>query len=169
MTTRPNFSADLEVRQQYLTMVYHKKPGEANWTLINQGKVLTPSAKADEKTYDRLGDKVQTKVAGQIAIDVTLQIYMESDLVEVARALGYIKPGGGWTGSEEIQLTPENVGDFKLVSFAGTTLGSPEVHTEYVNYFTPLNFSVPDDASGDVRTAELSGSARAYYIIPVAG
>jgi hypothetical protein len=33
---RAAFNADLEVRQQYLSMVFHKIPGEANWTLLDR-------------------------------------------------------------------------------------------------------------------------------------
>lgn len=163
------FNASLNVRQQYLTMLFHKIPGEAAWTLIDQGKIATPDATADEKTYDRIGDKNQLTVAGQIKNTVTLQVYVDDHLDEVARFLGFVRPGGGWVGTENIELTPENVSDLKLESYDGTTVGSALVFTEYVNEFRPLKFSIPEDASGDVRIAELSGSCVSYYIIPESG
>lgn len=166
---RTAFNATLQLRQQYLSMLYHKIPGEANWTLLDQGKVSTPSSKADEKTYDRIGDENQTTVAGQVKTDVTLQVYVDDNLDEVARVLGFVRPGGGWAGTENIKLDPTKVSDLKLVSFNGVTVGSTEVFTEYINSFRPMNFSIPEDASGDVRIAELSGSCTAYYIIPATG
>jgi len=163
------FNADLDLRQQYLSMLYHKIPGEAAWTLIDQGKVSTPSSKADEKTYNRIGDENQVKVAGQITTDVTLQVYVDDNLDEVARMLGFVRPGSGWSGSEVIKLDPTKVSDLKLESYNGVTAGSTLLYTEYINQFRPMNFSVPEDADGDVRIAELSGSCASYYIVPESG
>lgn len=166
---RAAFNATLDLRQQYLSMLFHKIPGEGSWTLLDQGKVSTPSAKADEKTYDRIGDQNQTTVAGQVKTDVTLQVYVDSNLDEVARMLGFVRPGGGWVGTEVVQLDPTKISDLKLESYNGVTVGSTLLFTEYINSFRPMNFSIPEDASGDVRIAELSGSCTAYYIIPAAG
>jgi hypothetical protein len=166
---RADFNAELNVRQQYLSMLFHKIPGEAAWTLMDQGKIATPDATADEKTYDRIGDEDQLTVAGQIKNSVTLQVYVDDHLDEVARVLGYVRPGGGWLGTENIKLDPTKVSDIKLESYNGVAVGSALLFTECVNSFRPLKFSIPEDASGDVRIAELSGSCTSYYIIPVAG
>lgn len=163
---RTAFNTDLVVRQQYLSMLFHKVPGEANWTLLDQGKVATPSSKAEEKSYNRIGDKNTLKIGGQVTTDVTLQVYVDDNLDEVARMLGFIKPSGGWLGTEEVQLDPTKLGDLKIENYDGTTVGSSLLFTEYINRFRPLNFSIPEDADGDVRIAELSGSCVAYYIIP---
>lgn len=166
---RVDFNAALNVRQQYLSMLFHKVPGEAAWTLLDQGKVSTPSSTAEEKTYNRIGDLNSLTLGGQVKTDVTLQVYVDDHLDEVGRVLGYIKPGGGWAGTENIKLDPTKVGDLKIESYNGTDVGSALLFTEYINQFRPLNFSIPEDADGDVRIAELSGSCVAYYIIPVAG
>lgn len=166
---RTDFNAALNVRQQYLSMLFHKVPGEAAWTLLDQGKVSTPSSSAEEKTYNRIGDLNTLKLGGQVTTDVTLQVYVDDHLDEVARVLGYIRPGGGWVGTENIKLDPTKVSDLKIESYDGTDVGSTLLFTEYINQFRPMNFSIPEDADGDVRIAELSGSCVAYYIIPVAG
>lgn len=166
---RPAFNDALEVRQQYLSMVFHKIPGEAAWTLLDQGRVATPAQTADEKSYNRIGDKNTLKVAGQIATDVTINLYVEDDIEELGRILGTVMPGGGWTGAEVIELDPTKVADLKIVNYDGITLAANVLFTEYINRFKPSKFSIPEDAEGDVRIAELSGSAEAYYILPEAG
>lgn len=167
--TRPNFNSSLEVRQHYLSLLYHKFPGEADWTLIDQGRVATPAQAADVQEYNRIGDKNKLQVAGQITTDVTLNVYVENDIEELARFLGSIRPGGGWVGTEVIQLDPTIEADLKIVNFDGITTAANILFTEYINEFKPFNLSPPLDAEGDVRIAELSGSAVAYYIIPAAG
>jgi len=160
------FNADLEVRQPYLSMLYHKIPGEASWTLLDQGRVATPDQTADEQEYNRIGDKNTLKVPGSITTDITLNIYVEDDVEEVARILGTIMPGGGWAGTEVIQLDPTFIADLKIENYDGADAGAALLFTEYINRFRPSRFSIPEDAEGDVRIAELSGSATAYYIIP---
>ena len=82
--------------------------------------------------------------------------------------LGYIRPGGGWLGSEDISLDPTLTSDLKLENYSGTTVGAALLFTEYIYGFRPMNFSIPEDADGDVRIAELSGSCASYYIMPTA-
>lgn len=166
---RDNFNSALDVRQQYLSLLYHKIPGEANWTLIDQGRVASPAQSADVQEYSRIGDQNKLQVAGQITTDVTLNIYVEDDIEELARFLGTVRPGGGWVGTEKIQLDPTKVADLKIVNFNGITTSASILFTEYINQFKPLNLGMPLDAEGDVRIAELSGTATAYYIIPAAG
>ena len=167
--TKSAFNNDLEVRQPYLSMVYHKIPGEASWTLLDQGRVVTADQTADEKEYNRIGDKNTLKIAGAITTDVTLNIYVEDDIEEVARILGTVMPGGGWVGTEVIDLDPTFIADLKIENYDGPDTGAALLFTEYINRFKPMRFSIPEDAEGDVRIAELSGAATAYYIIPEAG
>lgn len=169
MATRAAFNSDLELRQQYLSMVSAKKPGDPAWTLLDQGRVATPSQTADEQQYSRIGDKNKTKVAGTVTTDVTLNLYVENDIQEVAYMLGQTMPGGGWAGTEVIELDPSKLIDMKVENFNGITVGSALLFTEYINRFRPLRLSINLDAEGDVRIAELSGSASAYYIVPEAG
>ena len=168
MGTRVAFNESLNVRQQYLSMLFHKIPGEAAWTLIDQGRVASPSQTADVQEYNRIGDKNKLQVAGQITTEVTLNVYVEHDIQELARFLGTVKPAT-WVGTENIQLDPSLVADLKIENYAGITVGSALLFTEYINEFKPLNLGIPLDAEGDVRIAELSGTAVAYYIIPAAG
>lgn len=166
---RAAFNADLDVRQQYLSMVLGKIPGEAAWTLLDQGRVVTPDQTADEKEYGRIGDQNKLKVGGEITTDVAVQIYVEDDIEEVARMLGVVRPGGGWVGTEVIQLDPTKLIDLKIENYDGITVGSNNLFTEYINRFKPMRLSINLDAEGEVRIAELSGSASAYYILPEAG
>lgn len=166
---RDSFNADLQVRQQYLSLLYHKIPGEADWTLIDQGRVSSPEQAAEEKVYNRIGDENKLKVAGQIETNVSLALYLDDDVEEIARVLGTVRPGGGWVGTEEIKLDPTKVSDLKIVNFDGVTASASILFTEYINRFRPMRLAPPLDADGDVRIVELSGSATAYYIIPGAG
>jgi hypothetical protein len=150
-------------------MLFHKIPGEATWTLMNQARVITPDQTADKKEYRRVGDKMKKTVPGEITTDIKLNVYVEDNLAEVARILGTPRPSGGWVGNEIIQLDPTKVCDLKIVNYDGVTVGSPELSVEYINAFVPGKLSIPEDAEGDVRIAELSGNAETYYIIPVAG
>ncbi len=167
--TRDNFNASLDVRQQFLSLLYHKFPGEAAWTLIDQGRVASPAQAADVQEYNRIGDKNKLRVAGQVTTDITLNVYVEDDIEELGRFLGNVRPGGGWVGTEVIQLDPTVKADLKIVNFDGITTAAAILFTEYINEFKPFNLSIPLDADGDVRIAELSGAAVAYYIIPGAG
>lgn len=167
--TRSAFNSDLELRQQYLSMAFGKVPGQAQWTLIDQGRVMTPNQTADEQEYSRIGDKNKTKVAGTVVTDVTLNLYVEDDLEELALLLGAPMPGGGFVGTEVLELDPSKVIDLKIENYDGITVGSALLFTEHINRFRPLNLSINLDAEGDVRIAELSGSASAYYILPAAG
>lgn len=166
--TRVAFNEALEVRQHYLSLLFHKIPGEAAWTLIDQGRVASPAQTADVQEYNRIGDKNKTSVAGQITTDVTLNVYVEHDIQELARFLGNVKPAT-WAGTEQIELDPTKIADLKIENYAGITVGSACLFTEYINQFKPLNLQIPLDAEGDVRIAELSGTAVAYYIVPTAG
>jgi hypothetical protein len=151
-------------------MLYHKIPGEASWTLLDQGRVATPDQTADEQEYNRIGDKNTLKVPGSITTDVTLNIYVEDDVEEIGRVLGTVMPGGGWVGggAEVIQLDPTFIADLKIENYDGADAGANLLFTEYINRFRPTRFSIPEDAEGDVRICECSGSAVAYYIIPEA-
>lgn len=165
---RDAFNASLDVRQQYLSLLYHKFPGEAAWTLIDQGRVASPAQAADVQEYNRIGDKNKLQVAGQITTDITLNVYVEDNIQELARFLGTVKPTT-WVGTEVIQLDPTVKADLKIVNFDGITTAANILFVEYINEFKPFNLSIPLDADGDVRIAELSGAAVAYYIIPAAG
>jgi len=167
---RTGFSAALDTRPHYLSLVWHKIPGEAAWTLVQQGRTLTPDQTADSSEAARIGDKNKVTTYGSIKTEVTLRMYYDHDVQEIAAVLGYRKPGGGWLGTELIQLDPSKVSDFKVENFDGATATANLVSVEYINRFKPGRFNPPldaDEAGG--RTVELSGSADGYYIIPVIG
>jgi len=168
--TKAAFDHSLNVRQPYLSMVYHKIPGEAAWTLLNQGRVVTPNQTTDTKEYKRIGDKNSRKVPGTVGTEITLNLYLDDDLKELARALGIKKPvSGGWVGTEVIQLDPSLVADLKVENYNGASVGATLLFTEYINEFQPGTLNPNLDAEGDARIAELSGTAATYYIMPVAG
>jgi len=167
--TRQAFNEDLEVRQQYLSMVFVKVPGEADWTLMDQGRVTTPDQAADEREYKRIGDRSSVKVAGTVTTTANISVYVEDDLEEMAKVLGFTRPGSGWLGTEEIKLDPTKVLDFKIENYEGIDVGDALLFTEYVNHFQGSKLTMTLDAEGDVRIAEVSGSCADYYIIPEAG
>ena len=166
---RPAFSANLQVRQQYLSLLYHKTNAEVGWTLLDQGKSFQTSVTADTKDYKRLGDKYVKTVGGSTKVEVTLTLYTEANLDEVARALGVIRPGAGWLGTEQITLDPTVcIGDFKEESYSGTAVGvDTPVHIKYIDDFYGTSISDGWDADGDVRTIEIKGTAARYYMTPV--
>lgn len=165
--TRPSFTQSLQVRQQYLSLVFQKIPGEADWTLIDQGRVFTPSAEAEMNQYKRIGDRNTLQVPGSITTNVEIELYVENDIEEVARALG-VTMGAGWTGTEVVELDPEFIADYKIVNYDGITADADVVFTEYVNRFRPQRLSLALEAEGDVRIATISGVAESYYIMPAA-
>lgn len=167
--SRPSMTADLQTRPQYLSLVYHKIPGEDAWTMINQGRTLTPDQTANKTEAARIGSKTKTTVYGAFTTDVTLRVYVDDDVQEVARILGVVKPGGGWLGTEVIELDPTEVGDFKIENYDGATADANLVFTEYVNRFKPGRLSMGLDAEEEGgRFADLTGAADAYYIMPEA-
>lgn len=164
------FNADLQVREQYLSLLYHKTNAEMSWTLLDQGKSFQTSVTAETKDYKRLGDKNVKTVGGSTKVEVTLTLYTDANLDEVARSLGVIRPGGGWVGSEQIELDPSVcVGDFKEESYNGTTVGATLVHTKYVDNFYGSSISDGWDSENEARTVEIKGTAGRYYLTPAAG
>lgn len=167
--TRPTFAHDLEVRQQYLSMVYHAFPGQA-FVLLNQGRAFSPSQTGDTSEYSRVGDKNKKTVAQTVKTDFNVQVYVEDDLTELARIMaGEVRPGGGWLGTEELQLDPTIVHNFKIVNFDGITTDSNILFTEYINSWQASGATIALESEGDVRFAELPGAASSYYIIPATG
>lgn len=92
--TRLNFNADLDLRQQYLSMLFAKIPGQAAWTLLDQGRVATPDATAQSKDYNRIGDPNTITKYGNVKTTITLNMYYDHDLEELALLLGQVRPGG---------------------------------------------------------------------------
>ena len=166
---RGAFNANLQVRQQYLSLLYHKTNAEVGWTLLDQGKSFQTSVTADTKDYKRLSDKNVKTVGGSTKVEVTLTLYTESNLEEVARALGVIRPGGGWLGSEQISLDPTVcIGDFKEESYSGTEIGvATPVHIKYIDDFYGTSLTDGWDAEEDARMIEIKGVAGRYYMTPV--
>ncbi len=159
---------DLEVRQQYLSLVYQKKPGEADWTLISQARTFSPDQNADTQNYSRIGDKNQLQVPGVVNTTVEFELYVDDDIEQLARVLGFVIPPGGWTGSEIIEFDPTAVADYKIENYDGITAGANLLWTEYINQFKGTRFGMALESEG-VRVANVSGTAAAYYIIPEAG
>ena len=151
----------LDVREQYLSMVYHKVPGEASWTLIHQGRVVSPDVQAEKKTYSRIGDKNKTTRYGTAETTVNVELYAENDLEEVARMLGVTTLIEGTV----VQLDPTEISDLAIVNFDGITTAANIVWTEYINRFAPGQLTPALEAEGDARMFNISGAADAYYII----
>lgn len=168
MAPRGAFDHSLQVRQPFLSLVFQKIPGESSWTLLNQGKTFSPDVNADVKDFRRIGDKRVTSIPGAAKTTVTFQVYLDDDVSELARALGEVKPGGGWTGSEEIDLDPDFVADYKIENYDGSDPGAALLFTEYINEFRGNKLTPSLGADDDSRMADVSGTAYSYYIIPEA-
>lgn len=167
---RPGFGKDFEVRQQYLSMLYHALPGHA-WVLMNEGRLFSPNQTADTSEYSRIGDPVKKKVANTLAIDAEVQVYVEDNLTEVAAIMsGEVRPGGGWAGTEVLQLDTTVVHNFKVENYDGIDVGSSLLlNTEYLSGWQASGMGTPLEAEGDVRIFSFPGAASSYYIVPVAG
>jgi hypothetical protein len=163
---RPAFNEDLVVRRQYLSLVHAKIPGESSWVLLDQGRVITPTNEAQIDEYRRIGDINVLQVPGPITHKATIEVYVENDLEELARVLGFVKPGGGWVGTETIKLDPTKVIDFKIENYDGITTAAVLDSTEYLNKFRPSSLEMTLDSAGDVRIANIQGVTDDYYITP---
>jgi hypothetical protein len=162
--------AEFEVRQQYLSLVYNKIPGESAWTLISQGRTFSPAQTADQRDFRRIGDYRVKRMPQTVTTEVGLALYVQNHLEEVARAVGVIKPGGGWAGTEVVKFDPNFVSDYKIENYDTTDEADATLlFTEYVNEFRGAQFRIPLESESDSRQAEMSGSAYDYYIIPAAG
>lgn len=156
-------------REQYLNIVFCRAPGAANWIMINQGKQVKSDPKADQKEYRRLGDKRVTKVGGTVITDVTIGMYVDNDIVQIAEALGQPKVTT-WAGTEEIRLDPTKVRDFMIIHYDGDTVNTSKAKfVEYLNAFRPFGVSKPWESGGDAEEIELTGSVYDWYMMPVAG
>jgi hypothetical protein len=159
----------MQVRPQYLSVVYHKIPGEAQWTVLSQCRTMSPEQTANKTEAARIGSKNKTTVYGALSTEVSLRLYTDHDMKEVARILGVAKPGGGWTGTESIQLDPTRIADLKIENYDGAETDATLLSTEYINRFKPGRFGhgLDSDEEGG-RFVDCSGSADAYYIEPEA-
>lgn len=165
---RPAFDHSLEVLQPYLSLVYGKIPGQTDWTMFNQGRVMTPDISAEEKEYARIGDKATKKVAGNATYNCTVSVYVEENLKELALMLGSVRPTLGWAGTETIEFDPSFKIDLKVETYNGTTSAASLLFTEYFNEFTPTRVGMNLEAEGDARIAEIQGGIVNWYIQPVA-
>lgn len=161
--------ADMQVRPQYLSLVYHKIPGEAQWTLLSQCRTMSPDQTANKSEAARIGSKTKTTVYGALTTEMSVRLYTDHDMKEVARLLGVVKPGGGWDGTESIQLDPTKIADLKIENYDGADTDASLLSTEYINRFKPGKFTHGLDADEEGgRFVDVSGSADAYYIEPEA-
>jgi hypothetical protein len=169
MAGKPAFEHDLVVREQYLSIAFHHWPGAASNTLLNQARVLTPDSTADTKKYKRIGDVNELSKPGTKAHNVTVDIYVEDTLAEVAVLMGTALPPGGWVGNEAIELNTDLKHDLIVENYATRDVGSALLWTEYLYGFKPSSVTMNLDAEGDVRIAQFKGVSDRYYITPEAG
>ena len=168
--TRPAFSNSLELIDQSLTMLFHKFPGEASWTLIGQARKVDPQRTSDKSDHARVGDRNKKTIYGAASHTVSVEIYLEHDLYTLARIFGTKPTGGTWAGTEELKPDPTVISDLKLVTYNGDTTSATEWFSEYINEFKCGDVTMPTDASSsDPRMATASGSAKDIYVIPIAG
>lgn len=154
---------------QYFSLVYQKIPGESDWTLLHQIRAFNPKSQADERKIRRVGDKNETVLGGVISHTGTIEVYGQQRMEEVARALGFVKPGGGWAGTEVVELEPTFAADYKVVNFTGEDADATITSIEYFNRFKPTSFQGDLNPDIDARVFVITGNAAAWYIEPEAG
>lgn len=154
------------VRRQYLSLLYVKRPGET-WTLVDQGRLATPTVEYGMDQAARLGGYEMQAAPAHPVHHLTVELYADSDLDEVSRILGF-EHDGGWAGNEQITLDSERVVDWKIENYDGVEGSSALLFVEYINHFRPSSLEMAL-AVDDVRMAVFNGVADAYYIMPEAG
>jgi hypothetical protein len=127
-----------DVRQQYYYLVYHQLVASeyGTWTLMGQLKSLEPNQSSDTTEFKRVGDPLSTKRSSAVGTDVTMTLYYDDTMDELAAVLGQRKPVSGWVGNEKIQLDTTKYSNFKIVGFDGTAAASNIVSNEYLIRFT---------------------------------
>ncbi len=160
---------EFEARRAYLSIVFHKYPGEADWTLIDQGRAFRPEYAAEIRAYRRIGDPQAYPVAvSRPAANVALELYVDSELEELARLWGARRPSAGWSAGTVIDLDPLAAADYKVENYDGIALTARVVFTEYVNHFWPARLTLALETEDGARVIEVEGFADAYYIVPEA-
>lgn len=153
-------------RESYLTIAYARAMGAASWTALGQVSSISPESTVNEKTYQRVGDENERRVGVSTKHDVTLGVYLQNNLSEIALVLNQARPGGGWTAGSTVKLDSTLTVDIKLENYDGTAGTSVSQFAEYINNFRPLTLSIPIEADGNARTAQIRGSADAFYLMP---
>lgn len=167
---RAAFTHDLETREPYLYVVYARTPGAASWTMLQQLAEISPESTAEEKSYRRIGDKNAKKIGGTVENSITLRVYWENNITEVATLLGQPKPGNGWSASTYVELDPTKAVDVMMIGYdVIDTSTAVAKHVEYINAFRPITLRGSMAADGDARIAEITGSPTTWYIEPMAG
>lgn len=171
MTTRTALPTNFDINPHYMFTVSHKLDAETTYNVLGQLKSIDISGSADKKEFKRVGDANATARYGSQTYDVTLAIYFDNDIEEVAALLGYRKPAGtgGWVGTESISFSPSNISDLKIEAWTGTTTAATLRTTETLADFRPGTIKFGIDSEGDARIAEITGTCDSYTIVPVAG
>jgi hypothetical protein len=164
-TALPTF----DIRPHYHYLVKNKLDADTAYTIVGQLKNIQVNGQADQKTFKRVGDVNATKRAGSIAWDVTITLFADNDIEEVARALGTKKPAtGGWIGTETITLDPTKITDLQIEGYDGTGVSAVLQTTETLPNFTPAGLKAGVDAESDARTFEITGSCDSWSLAPSA-
>ena len=152
--------SDLVVKESY---VFVLKKGS---NVLGQIRSVQPQAQGTVRQHARIGDVNQKSTAGPNQNTVTIEVYVDDNLYDLARVLGIEPPGGGWTGSETIKLNPSvtaydlTIEQYDVNDSTGTLKA---VWT--LKGCTPSQFS-PDITADSEVTAQIQVTCEDIYVTP---
>lgn len=168
--TRPALPAFQSV-DAALSVVYQKIQGtEVSFTVIGQGKVITPNQTTDTSSVNRIGDRNKHTIYTSTNVDMTIEVYTDRDGKTLARLFGVPPASNTFSGTEEIKPDTTVKQDLKIITFDSDATSASILFTEYVYGFTPSSNNSPlDSSSADPRTVTITGNADTYYRMYPAG
>ena len=160
--------AALQIRPDDFYVVYGKvvttEVGtiDSDYVAMGQVESLDYSDQYDDKAYDRVGLGT-ARVAGSRKVDVTLRLYVDATMENVARVLGIKKPAD-WV-TEVIKLNPAREIDFVIDGYATTAQGSGAIHNIYIDNFSGRSLK-GGLKSSDAVMVEITGVATDVWMDP---
>ena len=163
--------ADMQVRPQYLSVVYHKIPGEAQWTVLSQCRTMSPEQTANKTEAARNRQQEQDdRVRGAQHRGFAAPVHGSRHERGGAASWAWRSRAPAGRAMNRFSLTRPVSQILKIENFNGADTSATLLSTEYINRFKPGKFShgLDGDEEGG-RFVDCSGSADAYYIEPEAG
>lgn len=179
MAGYPTF-ADMQVREDDLYVVYVSTNDTASpvdtsaivaastQTMLGQLDNIQFGSQADNRHYPRVSTGAVDK-AGDVQHQVTMRLYVDSDLKETARILGVKKPGtegtAAWGTATLIRLDTTEILQVRVDGYNDTTGTGTVQHTWYMADFSPRSMQTGIQ-SNNPHLIEVRGIASDVYADP---
>ena len=154
----------LQTTPASFSVMFHRITGGA-WEALGQVKNINVTSSGATEEVGRIGDPVNVEIASNVKHALDMEVYMQLNLSEQGRLLGYVRPGGGWLGTETIQVQPDVIiGDFKEEQYhtSGATPNSPVSIRYFIGVrITSFNEALSFDQKA--RSVKLTGTAQQVY------